>query len=103
MAKVPYSSAVDSLVYAMVATQPDITFAMGVVRKFMANLGRKHWDAVKHLLRYLKGAASKCLCFGNSEVSIVGYTNVDYAGCVDTWKSTSGYAFYLQELQYPGD
>ncbi|MCO5599974.1 hypothetical protein L7F22_054081 [Adiantum nelumboides] len=76
MAKVPYSSAVDSLMYAMVATRPDIAFAVGVVSCYMANPGRKHWDAVKHLLRYLKGIASKCLRFGNSEASIVGYTDV---------------------------
>ncbi|MCO5575380.1 hypothetical protein L7F22_029180 [Adiantum nelumboides] len=71
MAKVPYSLAVDSLMYAMVATRPDIAFALGVVSHYMANPGKKHWDAVKHLLRYLK----------------------DYAGCLDTQKSTSGYVF----------
>ncbi|MCO5551500.1 hypothetical protein L7F22_005004 [Adiantum nelumboides] len=93
MAKVPYSSAVGSLMYAMVATRPDFAFAVGVVSRYMANPGKKHWDAVKQLLRYLKGTTSKCLCFGNSEASIVGYTDADYAGCSDTQKSTSGYVF----------
>ncbi|MCO5571219.1 hypothetical protein L7F22_024955 [Adiantum nelumboides] len=51
MAKVPYSSAVGSLMYAMVATKSDIAFAVGVVSCYMANPGKKHWDAVKHLLR----------------------------------------------------
>ncbi|MCO5569630.1 hypothetical protein L7F22_023346 [Adiantum nelumboides] len=86
MAKVPYSSTVGSLMY-------DIAFAVGVVSRYMANLGKKHWDAVKHLLRYLKGTTSKCLCFGNSEASIVGYTDADYAGCLNTRKSTFGYVF----------
>ncbi|MCO5602938.1 hypothetical protein L7F22_057079 [Adiantum nelumboides] len=93
MAKVPYFSTVGSLMYAMVATIPNISFAVGVVSRFMENLGRKHWDTVKHLLRYLKGIASKHLDFGNSDASIVGYMNADYVGCVDTWKSTSGYIF----------
>ncbi|MCO5577787.1 hypothetical protein L7F22_031620 [Adiantum nelumboides] len=79
--------------YAMVATRPDIAFAVGVVSHYMANPGKKHWNAVKHLLRYLKGTASKCLRFWNSEASIMGYTDADYAGCSDTRKCTSSYVF----------
>ncbi|MCO5573090.1 hypothetical protein L7F22_026855 [Adiantum nelumboides] len=93
MEKVPYSSVVASLMYAMVSTRPDIAFAVGVVSRYMANSGRKHWDAMKHVFRYLKGSASKCLRFGNNDTSIVGYTDLDYAGCVDTRRSTSGYVF----------
>ncbi|MCO5585837.1 hypothetical protein L7F22_039770 [Adiantum nelumboides] len=66
---------------------------MGVVSRYMANPGKKHYDALKHLLRYLKGIANKCFCFGNSEASIMGYTDVDYAGCLDTQKYTSRYVF----------
>ena len=47
MAKVPYSSAVGSLRYAMVATRPDIAHAVGVVsNKYMSNPGKSHWEAV---------------------------------------------------------
>ena len=49
MAKILYASAVGSLIYAMVATCIDIVFAMGVVSRYMANLGKKHWEAVKIL------------------------------------------------------
>ncbi|MCO5587924.1 hypothetical protein L7F22_041877 [Adiantum nelumboides] len=93
MEKVPYSLAIGSLMYAMVSTRPDIAFAVGVVSRYMANLGKKHWEAVKHVLRYLKGSASKCLDFGNIDTSIVGYTDSDYAGCVDTRRSTINYVF----------
>ncbi|PKA59207.1 Retrovirus-related Pol polyprotein from transposon TNT 1-94 [Apostasia shenzhenica] len=47
MTKVPYASAVGSLMYAMVSTIPDISFAVGVVSRFMANPGSEHWEAVK--------------------------------------------------------
>lgn len=47
MAKVPYALAIGSLMYLMVATRPDIAFAVGVVSRFMLNLGKKHWEAVK--------------------------------------------------------
>ena len=59
----------------------------------MANLGKKHWEVVKHILKYLKGTSSRCLQFGNSNASIVGYTDSDYGGCADTIRSTSGYIF----------
>lgn len=81
MAKVPYFSAVvDSLMYAMIAARSDIAFAVGVVSQYMTNPGRKHWEAVKHIIRYLKNTASSCLRFGNSDASIVGYAD-GLCGC----------------------
>ena len=37
MNKLPYASAVGSLIYAMIATRPDIAFAVGVVSRYMSN------------------------------------------------------------------
>ena len=93
MAKVPYSLIVGSLMYTMVSTRPNITYVVGVVSKYLANLGKRHWEAVKHILLYLMGTTSKFLCLSNNEVSIVKYTNFAYVGCVDTRRSTSGYVF----------
>ena len=59
MMKIPYASTVGSLMYAMVCTRPDIGYAIGVVSRFMSNPGKEHWNAVKWILRYLKGT-SKC-------------------------------------------
>ena len=42
MKGVPYASACGSLMYAMVATRPDIAHAVGVVCRFMADPGRAH-------------------------------------------------------------
>ena len=47
MSRVPYSSAVDSLIYAMVCTRPDIAHAVGVVSRFLSNLRKEHWVVVK--------------------------------------------------------
>jgi hypothetical protein len=52
MSKVPYASAVGSLMYAMVCTRPDIAHAVGVVSRYMNNPGKEHWMAVKWILRY---------------------------------------------------
>ena len=42
MMKVPYASAVGSLMYAMVCTRLDIGYAVGVVSWFMSNPGKEH-------------------------------------------------------------
>lgn len=46
IAKVPYSSAVDSLMYAIVCTRPDLAYAIGVVSMFLSTPGREHWNIV---------------------------------------------------------
>ena len=53
MRRVPYASAVGSLMNPMVCTRPDIAYAVNVVSRFLSNLGRLHWEAVKWIMRYL--------------------------------------------------
>ena len=61
MKKVPYASAVGSLMYAMVCTRPDIAHAVGVVSRYLSNPSKEHWSAVKWILRYLRGTSRLCL------------------------------------------
>ena len=70
MSKVPYASAVGSLMYAMVCTRPDISHAVGVVSRYMNNPGKEHWMAVKWILRYLRGTKNQALCFGGSHIAL---------------------------------
>ncbi|GJS14325.1 retrovirus-related pol polyprotein from transposon TNT 1-94 [Tanacetum coccineum] len=93
MAKVPYASAVGSMMYAMVCTRPDIAHAVGVVSRFMSNPGREHWEVVKWLLCYLKGTSNATLYFSRKEVVLEGFSDSDYGGCLDLGKSTKGYVF----------
>ncbi|KAF5797362.1 putative RNA-directed DNA polymerase [Helianthus annuus] len=93
MAKVPYASAVGSLMYAMVCTRPDIAHAVGVVSRFMSNPGREHWEAVKWLLRYLKGTSKVALNFKGKNVILKGFVDADLGGCKESFKSTTGYVF----------
>ena len=67
MSRVPYSSVVGSLMYAMVFTRPDIAHVVGVVSRYMNNPGKEHWEAVKWILRYLRGTTTHALCFGGSD------------------------------------
>ncbi|KAH9649072.1 hypothetical protein KPL70_025842 [Citrus sinensis] len=54
MVCIPYSSAVGSLMYAMVLTRPDISHVVSLVSRFMANPGYEHWTVVQWIMRYLK-------------------------------------------------
>ncbi|XP_059078210.1 secreted RxLR effector protein 161-like [Cryptomeria japonica] len=101
MAKVPYASAIGSLMCAIVCTRLDIAQAVGVLSQFMANPGRLHWDAMKRVFRYLKGTSQYALCYhGNlvgsqRTVSIQGYVDSGWAGDIDNKRSTSRYVFTL--------
>ncbi|XP_074569538.1 uncharacterized protein LOC141826187 [Curcuma longa] len=95
MKKKPYASAIGSLMYTMLCTRPDISYAVGLVSRFQSNPGSRHWKAVKRIFRYLKGTANYCLCFHGADMSLSGYTDADWAGDLDDRKSTSGYTFLL--------
>ena len=60
--------------------------------------GQKHWMAVKRILRYLKGISDYMLWYqGMKDLRLIGYSDVDWGGDVDQCKSTSGYAFLLND------
>ncbi|KAI5414888.1 hypothetical protein KIW84_040374 [Lathyrus oleraceus] len=91
MQRVPYASVMGCLMYAMVCTRPDIAHVVGTVSRFLSNPGREHWNAVKWILRYLRGTTSLRLCFRGDKPTLVGYTDSDMAGDINSRKSTSGY------------
>ena len=75
MSKFPYTSAVGSLMYAMICTRPDLSYAVSVVSRYMANPGKEHWKAVQWIFRYLRGTADKYLHFGGSNTDVVGFVD----------------------------
>ena len=99
MVHVPYASVVGSLMYAMVCTRPDISHAVSMVSRYMHNPGKKHWEAAKWILRYIKGTVNLGLKFErnrkNVERFLVGYTDSDFAGDLDNRRSTTGYVFTM--------
>ena len=98
MAKVPYSSAVGSLMYAMICTRPDLAQAVSVVSRYMHNPGKAHWNVVKWIPRYLKGTSDLGLLFDRSKlefVGVTGFVDSDFGGDLDRRRSLSGYLFTL--------
>jgi hypothetical protein len=94
METVPYKQLVRSLLYIACMMRPDILFAVSLLSRFMANPGQVHWEAVKRVLKYLKGTIDMQLTYGNHTDGLVGYTDTDWAS-QDHRHSTSGYLFLI--------
>ena len=66
---VPYVPEIGSLMYAMVATQSNIPHTVGIVSRFIHNPGRAHWNAMKHIFRYLVGTQDYDITFAPDKPS----------------------------------
>jgi len=96
MQSIPYRQVVGASMYLMVASRPDIGYAVGMVSCFMENPGKLHWVAVKRIFRYLKGTTDFGLRYSyGSTLNLEAYCDADWAGDVNDMKSTSGYLFKL--------
>jgi hypothetical protein len=95
ISRVPYSSTVGSLMYAMVCTRQDIAHVVGVVSRYMNNPDKENWEVVKWILGYLRGTATHALCFGGLDTFLQEYVDSDMAGDKDNRRSTIGYIFTI--------
>ena len=97
MSKILYASAVGCLMYAMVCTGPNLAQAVSQVCKFMSKPGKQHWEAIKWIMRYLRGTSDRGIMFSREQSvpSGVGFVDSDYAGDLDDLRSTTGYVFKL--------
>jgi transposase InsO family protein len=90
-----YRSLVGSLRY-LVNTRPDLAFSVGYVSRFMEKPTEEHRAALKHIIRYVAGTIHYgCRYVKERNWRLIGYSDSDLAGDVDTRKSTSGLLFFL--------
>ena len=93
-----YQKLVGSLMYLMVATRPDLAFAVGAVSQFMSSPGEEHLAAVKRIMRYIKETQEYKLTLGagvKGKVKLVGYSDADWGANDINRRSISGYTFLL--------
>ncbi|XP_068649563.1 secreted RxLR effector protein 161-like [Aristolochia californica] len=92
MKDIPYASAVGSLMYVQVCTRPDIAFAVGMFGRYQSNPRLDHWRDAKKVMRNLQGTKDYMLMYRRTNnLEVIGYSNSDFAGFIDSRKSTSGY------------
>ncbi|SCV72786.1 BQ2448_4323 [Microbotryum intermedium] len=95
-----YRSAIGSLMYAVVATRPDLAYPVSYLARFTNKAGSEHWAAVVKILRYIKGTLELGIVYKakhDSLVGYVGYSDSDWGSCINTSRSTMGHVFKLAD------
>ncbi|GJR27595.1 retrovirus-related pol polyprotein from transposon TNT 1-94 [Tanacetum coccineum] len=94
---IKYRSMIGALMY-LTSSRPDIVHATCLCARYQAKPTEKHLKEVKRIFRYLRGTVNTGLWYTKeSGFELTGFSDADYAGCKDTFKSTSGRAQFLGE------
>nr|GEW42943.1 retrovirus-related Pol polyprotein from transposon TNT 1-94 [Tanacetum cinerariifolium] len=92
-----YRSMIGALMY-LTSSRPDIVHATCLCARYQAKPTEKHLKEVKRIFCYLQGTINMGLWYTkDSGFKLTGFSDVDYAGCKDTFKSTFGGAQFLGE------
>jgi len=92
-----YRQIVGSLMYAMVATRPDIAFSLSILSRFLHKPIKLHLQLAIYVLRYLKGSLTQSIVYSkySDNIEIIGLTDADWGGCYNTRRSMTGYIYFL--------
>jgi hypothetical protein len=94
-----YQAIIGGVMFAMICTRPDIAFAVTTLAQFASNPAPVHFQAVKRVLRYLRGTIDRRVTYSGtgavaSQPELVGYCDADWGGGQGC-RSVTGYAFIL--------
>ncbi|XP_052177832.1 secreted RxLR effector protein 161-like [Diospyros lotus] len=97
MENIAYANVIGTIMYSMISTRPDLAFSISLLRRFMSNPSKIHWEALKYLLRYINGFTDIGLIYKRKcdVFYLVGYADSDFAGDRDSRKSTTAFFFTL--------
>ena len=96
MKDTPFQEALGLLMWLQVATRPDLAFSVNILAHFAYNPGKAHWNALKHILAYVKGTKHYGITYkSGSSLELIGYIDSNYACCRDTRQSTKGNIFLV--------
>src|SRR3989440_5576443 len=90
-----YASIVRGLMFAACVTRPDIMCAVGQLSQFLNKPTSRYLLAAKRILRYLKGTLNLGIRYGHPTTPLIGFSDADWAGNLDTQRSTTGYVVML--------
>jgi hypothetical protein len=96
MSKLPYREMLGSLMYAAVATRPDIAYAVNTLARYQENPGPAHFTALKRIFAYLHATANYCLTFDamGTASPLAGYVDAD-GHSTEGRHAVSGYVFTM--------
>uniref|UniRef100_A0A0A9Z9C0 Copia protein n=1 Tax=Lygus hesperus TaxID=30085 RepID=A0A0A9Z9C0_LYGHE len=93
----PYRELLGSIMYLMLASRPELCFAVSYFGRFQNNYDSTHFKALKQVVRYLKGTRDHVLVFSktNSDLKLTAYADADHGSDIIDRISVSGYALML--------
>ena len=92
--EVPYLSAIGALMYLANYTRPDIAFPVNLLARYNSTPTKRHWNGIKHILRYLCGTSDMRLFYSKAmEPQLLGYANAGYLSDPHKVRSQTGYIF----------
>ncbi|WJZ93913.1 hypothetical protein VitviT2T_012812 [Vitis vinifera] len=92
--EVPYLSAIGALMYLANCTRPDIAFSVNLLARYSSAPTRRHWNGIKHILRYLRGTTDMGLFYSReSKQQLFGYADAGYLSNPQKGRSQTGYVF----------
>ena len=92
--EVPFLSAIGALMYLENCTRPDIAFSVNLLARYSSTPILRHWNGVKHLLRYLRGTSDIGLFYSKvPKPELLGNTDAGYLSDPHKARSQSGYVF----------
>ncbi|GJT33937.1 retrovirus-related pol polyprotein from transposon TNT 1-94 [Tanacetum coccineum] len=72
----------------LTASRPDLQFSICMCARYQARPTKKHLNAVKRIIRYLKGTVHQGLWYPkDSLIALIAFADADHAGCQDTRRS----------------
>ena len=92
---IPYALVIGSIMYAMLHTRLDISYALSVTSRYQLNPGMGHWVAIKNILKYLRRTKDVFLIYEDVDLVVNGYSDASFQFDRDDSKSQSGYVFTL--------
>ena len=88
MSKIPYASAIGSIMYAILCTRPDVSYALSIMSRYQSDPSESHWIVVKNILKYLRRTKDAFLLYGGQEDELVinGYTDTSFQSDKDDFR-----------------
>ncbi|KAK8680511.1 hypothetical protein V6N13_109454 [Hibiscus sabdariffa] len=100
MSQIPYASAIGSIMYAMICTRPNLSYALSMTSRYQANPGEGHWVAVKNILKISLPPKSGAVSWKSSKQDTVAdsTTEAEYIAASEAAKEAVWIKKFVTEL-----
>src|SRR5882762_8132284 len=96
MQGIPYVEAIGCVLWLVIILRPDAAFAVGILSQFIQNLGVVHWEALKHVIVYLRSMKDLWLIYGGKTQNFAeGFCDMDW-GTQKDQHSILGYSYHIK-------